>query len=401
MADLDEDSPSLPHPDPTDTDLSDELQDFRFLSHLSQSTTIPRRGEKDFEHHGTQSQTSTLDASRHAMQNALSVPRTHNPKSVIVGHYYPDDGSTIIDHPKGQNLRTIGKGDAMGRLSLLPEEALYMVERGSMDLRWGSEELEDIPMSLQAAYVYLLGDRGLTLERYMVFAGLKRLGYVVQRAKEWYPEDYDKGYVAPRQLERLGLFAQLYRYLFEARAPEGPPRGPLVAPGLYRSYASIYRLLTVIPAHDPALPTDRESQRSSPSMGHPTSPTHPRIRCSFHVWKPTSGFKKATPPPPDFRIAVINAREETFPVFEQLDDLLQTMPYSPPPAGTEGQVYKRLKHGYRNVLLAIVDQGVVSYMRVADAGFGNEKLYERSGRGGRGKRGGMRGGRGRGRGRGH
>lgn len=401
MADLDEDSPSLAHPDPTDTDLSDELQDFRFLSHLSQSTSIPRRGEKDFEHHGTQSQTSTLDASRHAMHNALSVPRTHNPKSVIIGHFYPDDGTTVIDHPKGQNLRTIGKGDAMGRLSLLPEEALYMVERGSMDLRWGSEELEDISMSLQAAYVYLLGNRGLTLERYMVFAGLKRLGYVVQRAKEWYPEDYDKGYVAPRQLERLGTFAQFYRYLFEAEITERPQRGPLVAPGLYRSYASIYRLLTIIPAHDPSLPTDRESQRSSASMGHPTSPTHPRIRCSFHVWKPTSDFKKATPPPPDFRIAVINAREESFPVLEQLDDLLQTMPYSAPPAGTEGQVYKRLKHGYRNVLLAIVDQGVVSYMRVAEAGFVKEKLYERSGRGGRGKRGGMRGGRGRGRGRGH
>jgi len=403
MADLDEDSPSLPHPDPTDTDLSDELQDFRFLSHLPQSTSIPHRGEKDFEFHGTQSQTSTLDASRHAMHSALSVARTHNPKSVIIGYYYPDDASTIITRPKGQNLRTLGKGDAMGRLSLLPEEALYLVERGSMDLRWGSEELEDIPMSLQAAYAYLLGDRGLTLERYTVFAGLKRLGYAVQRAKEWYPEDYDKEYVAPRQLERLGIFAQLYKYLFEAKAPEQPSQGPLLVPGLYRSYASIYRILTLIPAHDPALPTDRESQRSSASMGHPTSPTHHRIRCSFHVWKPTSDFRKAAPPPPDFRIAVINAREEGFPVLEQLDDLLQTMPYTPPPVGTEGQVYKRLKHGYRNVLLAIVDQGVVSYLRVADAGFGKEKLYERSGRGGRGrgKRGGMRGGRGRGRGRGH
>jgi len=402
MADLDDSPPSPTHPSPPDTDLSDELQDFRFLSHLSHSPSIPRRGEKDFEHHGTQSQTSTLDASRHAMHNALSVPRTHNPKSVIVGYYYPEDGATIVKQPKGQNLRTVGKADAMGRLSLLPEEALYLVERGSMDLRWGGEELEDISMSLQAAYVYLLGDRGLTLERYTVFAGLKRLGYAVQRAKEWYPEDYDEGYVAPRQLERLGVFAQLYRYLFEARAPQRPPQGPLVAPGLYRSYASIYRLLTIIPSHDPALPTDRESQRSSASMGHPTSPTHPRIRCCFNVWKPTSGFKKAAPPPPDFRIAVINAREESFPVLEQLDDLLQSMPYSQPPAGTEGQVYKRVKHGYRNVLLAIVDQGVVSYLRVADAGFGKEKLYERSGRGGRGgKRGGMRGGRGRGRGRGH
>jgi len=69
----------------------------------------------------------------------------------------------------------------------------------------------------------------------------------------------------------------------------------------------------------------------------------------------------------------------------------------------EKQVYQRLRHGYRNVILAVVDQGVVSYLRVADAGFGQERIYERFGKGGGGKRGGKgggRGGRGRGRGRG-
>lgn len=409
MADIDEDSPSIPNPDPTETDLSDEPQDFRFLSQLAQSTTItasqtlPRRGEKDFEQHGTQSQASVLDTSRHAMHTALSVARTHNPKALIIAHYHPDDRTTIIERPRGPILQQMGKGDVKGRLHLLPEEALYLIERGSMDLRWTNKELEGVPMSLQAAYSYFLGDRGLTLERYMAFAALKRSGYVVQRAPTWHPEDYDKGYIVPRRLEKakpLGLWAQLYRNLFETEIPDRPPQGPLVTPGLYRSYADIYRLLTLIPTHDAALPTDRESQRSSASMGHPTSPTHPRIRCSFYVWKPTSDFKKSAPPPPNFRIAVINAREEGLPVLDQLDDLLQSVPYDPPPANSDGQVYKRLKHGYRNVLLAVVDQGVISYLRVSDAGFGKERIFERSGRGRGGKRGGMLGGRGRGRGRG-
>lgn len=412
MADLDEESPSLPHPDPDSTDLTDEPQDFRFLTTLSRSSpttttspthpTLPRRGEKDFEPHGTSAQTSTLSASQNAMHAALSVLRTHNPKTQQTGYYYPDSGTTILDHPKGPNFRTIGKADASGRLSLLPEEALYLLERGSLDLRWGEGEVRGVPISLQAAYAYMIGEEGLSLERWSVYAGLKRSGYVVQRAREWDPEDYDKGFVAARQVERdksLGVWGQLYKSLFETKVPETPPQGPLVAPGLYRSYASIYRLLTIIPAHDPSLPTDRESLRSSASMGHPTSPTHPRIRCSFYVWKPTTAYRKAAPPAPDFRIAVINAREESFPVLEQLDDLLQSVPYHPPPPNSEGQVYKRLKHGWRNVLLAVVDQGVISYIRVADAGFCKEKIYERSGRGGRGKRGGMRGGRGRGRGR--
>ena len=61
------------------------------------------------------------------------------------------------------------------------------------------------------------------------------------------------------------------------------------------------------------------------------------------------------------------------------------------------RLYPKLKHGYRNVILAVVDQGVVSYIQLSDAGFGKEKIYEPALRGGGGKRGGF-GGRGRGRG---
>ena len=298
----------------------------------------------------------------------------------------------------------MGKGDGRGGLTLLPEETLYLVERGSVDLRWRGAGLEDVSLSLQAAYAYLVGKQGLTLERYVVYAGLKRCGYLVQRGPAWYSEDYDGDFVPEREGEKgtpLGLFARFYKALFDKPQPDAPPSGPLVTPGFYRSYDAIYRLLTLIPAHDPAEPTERDSLRSSASMGHPTAPAHPRIRPAFYVWKPTSDFRKSAPPPPDFRVAVINAREEGFPVLQQLDDLLQSVPYDPPPPGSEGLTYNRVKHGWRNVLLAVVDQGVVNYMRVADAGFGKEKVYETRGRGRGGKRGGYSGrGRGGGRGRG-
>jgi tRNA-splicing endonuclease subunit Sen54 len=63
-------------------------------------------------------------------------------------------------------------------------------------------------------------------------------------------------------------------------------------------------------------------------------------------------------------------------------------------------LYMRLRHGYKNVVLAVVDQGVVSFLRVADAGFSREKIYKDKGVLRGGKRGGFsqRGGRGRGRG---
>jgi tRNA-splicing endonuclease subunit Sen54 len=66
----------------------------------------------------------------------------------------------------------------------------------------------------------------------------------------------------------------------------------------------------------------------------------------------------------------------------------------------ERQLYLRLRHGYRGVILAVVDQGVTSFLRVADAGFSKEKIYyDKEGPKGA-KRGGFSGGKGRGRGRG-
>lgn len=204
-------------------------------------------------------------------------------------------------------------------MRLLPEEALYLLERGSLDLRWpairgesaenedeggdmsddedkneddddgdddgdedvdvdvdeednekdddenddGDEDAEsgtemdatasvpaaDVPLSLQAAYACLVGMSGLTLERYTVYAGLKRSGYIVQRGPAWDPEDdvdmVDVGTTSTvadastqQQLEQkpLARFAWLYRSIFGASSTHPPPRGPLVAPGLYRSY---------------------------------------------------------------------------------------------------------------------------------------------------------------------
>jgi tRNA-splicing endonuclease subunit Sen54 len=66
------------------------------------------------------------------------------------------------------------------------------------------------------------------------------------------------------------------------------------------------------------------------------------------------------------------------PTLPQLHALLAATPPDPPPK--EASLYHKLKHGYRNVVLAIVDQGVTSYIRVADAAFGQEKVYERIGK---------------------
>ncbi|KAI5279474.1 tRNA-splicing endonuclease subunit sen54, partial [Ascosphaera aggregata] len=122
MADADEDamlragSFARTSTENAENDMSDETQDFRFLSSISacvlvsleytrwmyvnnriissssdpNSATIPKRGEKDFEPNPTQLQSDILVASRQAMHNALSFTRLHNDKTVVRGIFCPD-----------------------------------------------------------------------------------------------------------------------------------------------------------------------------------------------------------------------------------------------------------------------------------------------------------------------
>ena len=152
--------------------------------------------------------------------------------------------------------------------------------------------------------------------------------------------------------------------------------------------ADIYRILALIPWYDPT------QQRAKPTA---QSQSKSDLSITYHVWKPNNAaYKKSDPGPPDFRVAVLDARESQVPTLQQLDALLASLPYQPPQQGAP--LYAKLRNGYKNVILAVVDQGVTSYLRFADAAFGKEKLYDRAAGPSRGKRGGG-GGRGRGRGR--
>jgi tRNA-splicing endonuclease subunit Sen54 len=64
------------------------------------------------------------------------------------------------------------------RLELLPEEALYLVERGTLFCTKesstlksnvpGSEDIEGAPMSVQQAFAEMIGTEDLSLEKYQV-----------------------------------------------------------------------------------------------------------------------------------------------------------------------------------------------------------------------------------------
>ena len=364
------------------------------------------------------------------MHNALSFQRVHVPKHHNIAVYHPESNMAYTYNPKGPLFVRMGQvlsaqADPFGndefrglRMWLLPEEVIYLIERASIDVRWPSEDDEEnfngLPMSQQAAYAMFLGDdenRGgaLTFERYSVYANLKRSGYTVLRAPSWDSPGPGLGSecyaTIPNMPPRAWLVGLLKYYTSwwdvwtatDDHVDEHErTHGPLVRPKLYRSYAEIYRKLALIPYHDPTarFGPDNSELITSESIPDPT------FRVTYHVWKPGSTtYKKSAPGPPDFRVAVVNARESSVPTLEEMSGFFDMVPYKPPPENAP--LYQKLKHGYKSVILAVVDQGVVSYLRLSDAAFGREKLYERRGQGPGSKRGGRggRGGRGRGRGR--
>jgi len=456
MAEPDDDAPptSFQSNAAEDNDPSEETQDFRFLSALtSKSGQLPKRGEKDFEPHGTKHQDGVLEASRQAMHDALSYTRVHNPKTHNRGFYYGegslrrdeilpeewrkglnDDHVVVIEASRGPHFRSMGAmnlGKKHASLWLLPEEALYLVERGNLDLWWptrssfngiveedeegipikakadGQNEVDEgTPMSLQAAFAMLIGNDGekgkVSLDRYTVYTNLKRNGYAVLRAPDWDPTKPGKTHSFPADKSSessTSIFTWLFGNLFSEPEVEHAPYGPLVKLGMYRSYNAIYRQIAVIPRHKPS---------ATPENPSAPSPADDPYRVVFHLWKPVKlpTFTKSNPGVPDFRVAIANARATFVPSLNQVTSLLESTPWDPPQSG-QGikNTFQKLKHGWRNVVLAVIDQGVISYLRLGETAFGEEQLFERFGTfqgnkrgrgGGRGRGGRGRGGRGRG-----
>lgn len=533
---------------------------------------LPRRGLKDFEPHPTTLQASTLATSRAAMHAALSHTRTHAARTRVLGIYDERTGTVRVRKRRGAMFasvgRDLGKEDGRewsGGVELVAEEALWGLESGRVDLRYrrecfGEEKSEEdqnreddggvgrqgaavdvnddrtnakdgasfdpeqadgdestlLPMSLQGAYAAFLGDEaqrtdghGLTVEKYIVYASLKRAGFIVTRAEGFSGRKIVKrsdvtshhkammkrtpiltssSGASNRHEGRLGLFARLYDLLFNPFQSKAQQRqqqqilsrqasGPLVRPGLYRNYADIYRLLALVPAPAPAhtYPAPHESESAS----HDCTPINndnndnnnendtiqTPFTTTYNIYNPATHYRKSAPPfPPHHRICVVSARETRLPTLPELHALLAEQPphqqhqgqqqqqqacadkapcqvdsrttvpdtTSSPQSTTQinektraqatqkakersqrsiGATYAALKKGQCSVLLAVVDEGVVSYLRVSEAGFVVEgRLGEREagasgggkgggrgrggarGRGGRGGRGGGRGG---------
>ncbi|KAI0357608.1 hypothetical protein OH77DRAFT_1494921 [Trametes cingulata] len=317
---------------------------------------IPKRGEKDFEpiaQGGSGLQRHVLDRSRSAMLEALKATRTISYKSVSHAIWYPPLARAHVTVARGIHFSTMGHSVArptsdtenakklQKRLELLPEEALYLVERGAMYC-WKPtdsppprtallDDMEGVPMTVQQAYAEMIGTADLTFEKYQVYAYLKRLGYVVTRAKPPSPDYPVPPPLATSARQHTSILGRLYSAavswitriarLFVGGIDWWRPVWCRGWPRRNMDNSSLFRSLRFLPSgHDVPL------RIQSP----PDTPTSP-YQVFFHLYKPSTQFKKTAPPPPDFSVVVVNARTSPMPTIAELTALFGELPELPPP----------------------------------------------------------------------
>lgn len=350
--------------------------------YASARPVIPKRGEKDFEPahgHGSGLQLHILDRARGAMFEALRAERSISSKYVSYGIWYPSIARVHVVTSRGVHFANMGhsvsrpsgdSGDtepelefpknskAQKRLELLPEESIYLIERGALfcyksiqdnsshlNLANIEETSPGAPMTVQQAYTEMIGREDMTLERYQVYAYLKRLGFVLRRAEPPTPDfpvapsplhSPRPATRAPNVWQRISTsFSNLVLKVLSAVGLvfHRGPWGPLRFRGI-KSSGDIFKALRFLPCgHSTPLYNcpgiDEGATAVSPPLS--TALSSSPYSVFFHVYKPSTPFRKTAPPPPDFYLVIINARTTAMPNLYELMALFEGLPEMPLP----------------------------------------------------------------------
>lgn len=140
---------------------------------------------------------------------------------------------------RGPHFKSIGRADSTGTIYLIPEEVIYLLERGSMSLY---NPRGDTRISLQGCYTSCLRACG-GLERYVVYAYLKRLGFIVQRANTFDDNGQPELPVVEKKYGISSLwssivdrFLRYWKQVSQIFQKKTASFGPIIRRGVWRSY---------------------------------------------------------------------------------------------------------------------------------------------------------------------
>ncbi|RIA99168.1 tRNA-splicing endonuclease subunit sen54 N-term-domain-containing protein [Glomus cerebriforme] len=372
-------------------------QEIDYISLFAKEKTkvrgIPKRGSKDFEPDGSENQHDALTSSLNALQNALSEERNVSSRQLCkaIWHRAPIS-KAMITVSKGSHFHNMGHA-IKGKMWLYPEECLFLMDRCSLSMQYCG-----VDMSLQHAYCEIIGE-WLTLEKYQVYAYLKRIGFTVLRAQPS-PSSSTNTSVCSQsqpliqtpshtnatshQLQQLQLPWFLNRInsfiispfiyitnllnsssvLSSRKSANKKEDQSLVVPGEYRTYEQVYKKLQIIKSssitHCHNIDVDVEDEG---------------YNIDFLVYKESAPgkFKKKNPGSPLFHVVVASAETQKPPSLPTLCNLFNSFPSSSQTNSSqslESQSPSQLSTR-KNILFAIVDGSNISFLEYNDIMFDN------------------------------
>ncbi|XP_056144213.1 tRNA-splicing endonuclease subunit Sen54 isoform X2 [Lampris incognitus] len=191
---------------------SEILSPSELFTARSRSHKIPVRGQKDFFPNDSEQQRQRLQQSLDEHWDLVSEERVERLGNLVKALWIPSDQTVELQSPAGKFWQTMGFS-ADGKQYLRPEEALYLMECGNLQVFY-----RDLPLSIQEGYERFLSSKTVTLKQYQVFGHLKRLGYVVNRFDpSSVPSSYERQLNLPVTHDRTG------KQLKRKRSPSPTP----------------------------------------------------------------------------------------------------------------------------------------------------------------------------------
>ncbi|KAF9170965.1 tRNA-splicing endonuclease subunit sen54 [Mortierella sp. AD011] len=389
--------------DAADQDDNDQHPDFRLLlsnsKGQSSSQALPSRDTKS-----AQDPAAVLEEQYNAYFQILAEERHAAERTFSRAVYEPDLGLFRLTVNRGTHFVSMGH-TLHGQIYLYPEEALYLVDRGSLLV-----EHRGTNMTVQQMWNIYLSlphqrksqskgddqnptekDGSSVMDRYLTYAYLKRLGFVVIRPGTYCHESESRtqppttvqNQLLTRPLSYLtflwsavknSMFAAWRRHISCIGLGLGnianiwarPSNRPLVSNRDHLRYDQILDRLQIIP-------TVRLAQsRYSDTCVAPNSESDIKEAgvVDFDVYKPAGAFKKRQPGIPDYQVVVVRPAD-ALPTVNQLKALMAgqldpaqetTSPLGISVAPEKGKKKKTID--WPKILFAVVSGGQVSFMTI-------------------------------------
>jgi len=325
------------------------------LAHRKKPSQLPQHGgQKAFAPDDDSRPDETLASLMREKRDILQEQRVLKKGNLSIGTWNPDEKVVDISVSKGPHWQHFGQRKH-GKLLLQPQEALFLLEQGSLELYYGG-----LPMSFQQAYMSMLSD-DFNPDQYLVYTYFLRLGFIVlphsssRQNSEENPTAESKTHQETGQKEEITTgaatgddyndddvnvsdnddkipnisspVAHLWTSKDDCR--------PLVRPEDATSTAAVLSKLQVI-----------KNQRMTEGNCMEPSSAQQSLQIVLDVYQPGLNFKKSDPGPPDFCITVCR--------------------FCDPPPSLAALTVLRKECSPVPLKIALVDGGSVSFYSVID-----------------------------------